>query len=239
LTGGTPLLIGTERIEDIIKNLMEIEHIKQVYIAIGRPIMDPGLITDEFSEMLARHNKPNLADPSNSKSVSCTVHINHPDEMTPEVVSALQKLTSRGINVWTQTAIYKGINDDEKTISRLYQMFSANNLIPYYLFHVMPMTGIGHFRTTVEKGIKIIRYLEQFSGHERPIYSAVTEIGKVQFTGNSILKYKMLDGKRHIVIKTPYKAKSFMETNKISELPEKCFEDKDGYIVLYYLDGED
>lgn len=234
LTGGTPLLLGTRHIENIIKELIKINHINQIYFALGRPIMNPNLITDEFAKMLAKYNNP-----LNHKNIACTVHINHPDELTPEVIKSLTKLTSKGITVWTQTTLLKGINDDKKTISRMYQMFRSVNLIPYYLIHTMPMIGISHFRTSVEKGIQIMRYLEQFSGHERPIYIVIPAVGKVQLTGNTILKYKIVNRKKYIILRTPYKAKKFFEVNKTSQLPNGHYIDKDGYVVALYLDGKD
>jgi KamA family protein len=234
LTGGTPLLLGTKYIEDIIKRVISISHINQIYFALGRPIMNPDLITDEFAEMLAKYNKP-----TQHKNIACTVHINHPDELTPEVIKALTKLTSRGITVWTQTTLLKGINDNEKTLAKLYQLFRSINLIPYYLIHAMPMIGTSHYRTSVERGVKIMKYLEQYSGHERPIYIVIPSVGKVQLTGNTELKYKTINGERYVVLKTPYKVEKFFKVNKINRLPEKHFVDKEGYIIAYYLDGKD
>ena len=234
LTGGTPLLLGTKHIENIIKELIKINHVNQIYFALGRPIMNPNLITDKFSEILARYNNP-----LSHKNIACTVHINHPDELTPEVIKSLPRLTSRGITVWTQTTLLKGINNDEETMLKMYQIFRSVNLIPYYLIHTMPMIGTSHFRTSVERGIKIMRHLEQYSGHERPIYIVIPSVGKVHLTGNSILRYKMLDGKRYVILRTPYQAKKFFKINKTRKLPEKHFIDKRGYITAYYLDGKD
>lgn len=239
LTGGTPILLGTTYIENIIKELIKINHINQVYLALGRPIMEPNLIGDNLAKMLVKYNKINPNNPIQSKNISCSVHVNHPDELTPEVLNSLNKLTSRGISVWTQIGLFKGINDSPRIISKLCQMLRANNLIPYYLIHAMPMIGTSHFRTSVEKGIQIMRYLEQFSGHERPIYIVLPSVGKVHLTGSSVLKYKIVDGKRYVVLKTPYRAKTFFKVNRTNKLPDKHFINKDGFIKAYYLDGED
>lgn len=238
LTGGTPLLLGVKYLENIIKELVKIKHINQIYFALGRPIMNPNLITEEFAKMLLKYIKPNFKNPSQSKNISCPVHINHPDELTPEVLESLNKLTSRGISVWTQAGLLKGINDNPKVISKLCRMLCANNIIPYYLIHAMPMMGTSHFRTSVEKGIRIMKYLEQFSGHERPIYIVLPSVGKVQLTGNSITKHKIVNGKKYVILRTPYQAKEFFKVNKTKKLPDKHFIDKDGFITAYYLDGK-
>ncbi len=234
LTGGFPIVLGVEKIEKVISEVVKIEHINQIYFALGRPIMDSSIITDEFVEMIVRINNQ-----LTNKNIACTVHINHPDELTPEVISALKKLTSRGITIWNQSTLLKGINDDEKTISKLSADLRANGLIPYYLIHAMPMIGSGHFRTSVAKGIKLMKYMEQFSGHERPIYIVIPSAGKVQLSGDSKLKYKIANGKRYVVLHTPYKAKDFLQRCKLAELPEKHYVDSKGYVVAEYLDGED
>lgn len=234
LTGGTPVLLNIKHLEKIIKLIFKIQHINQIYLAIGRPIMNPRMITNELATMLAKYNNP-----LKRKNISCNVHINHPDELTKEVIRSLNKLTSKGITVWTQIGLLKGINDHEKTISKLCQLLRSINLIPYYLIHAMPLAGSEHFRTSVQKGIKIIKYLEQYSGHERPKYIVLPSVGKVQLTGNSQLKYKMQNNRRYVILKTPYKASGFFAVNKVDRLPEKHFVAKDGYIIAHYLDGKD
>jgi KamA family protein len=234
LTGGVPLAIGKKNIENILEKILKIDHIGQIYFALGRPIMSPSIISDDFAKMLASYNNRHK-----TKNIACTVHINHYDELTPEVINALYKLTSKGITVWTQTTLLKGINDNAKTMSEMFHAFRNINLIPYYLIHAMPMTGTSHFRTSVEKGVEIMKYLEQYSGHERPIYIVLPSVGKVQLTGNTELEYKIEKGKKYVFLKTPYKAKEFLQRNKLKKLPEKHSIDKEGYITAYYLDGRD
>jgi len=234
LTGGSPLLIGIKKIKSLLEEIVLLEQISQVYFALGRPIMDPSLITIEFAEMISTLNRLHK-----NVNIACTVHINHYDELTEEVVDALNLLTSRGITVWTQSTLLKGINDDEIILSKMYQEFRRINLIPYYLIHAMPLIGASHFRTSIEKGIKIMKYLEQFSGHERPIYIVLPSVGKVQITGNTVLKYKEIDGKRYAILNTPYKTNKFFEVENLKELPANHYTDKNGYVVGLYLDGID
>jgi lysine 2,3-aminomutase len=234
LTGGIPLVLGLKKIELVINEIAKIDHIKQIYFALGRPIMGPSIITDEFAKMISTLNN-SLKD----KSIACTVHINHPDELTEEVTDSLKKLSSKGITIWTQSTLLKGINDDPIVFSELCQKFRANNLIPYYLIHAMPMIGSSHFRTSVKKGVEIMKYFEQFSGHERPIYIVIPSAGKVQLSGDSKLKYKRIEGKKYVLLNTSYKASDFLQRNELNELPEYHYVDKRGFIVAAYLDGKD
>jgi len=239
LTGGSPLLLAHAKLEKVIKEVSKVPHIDQIYFAIGRPIMGPHLITEKFAKMLAKYQKQDYKNSEKSLSVGVTVHINHPDELTSEVLRSLNRLTSKGITVWTQTILLKGINDNEKTITELLKLFRVNNLIPYYLIHAMPLIGTDHFRTTVAKGLEIMKYIEKFSGHERPIYVIVPVGGKVQLSSNIKLKYKQINGKRYVVLNMPYKAKEFLSINNLKELPENHFIGEGGFINVNYLDGEE
>ncbi|HPI31202.1 MAG TPA: radical SAM protein [Bacteroidales bacterium] len=234
LTGGFPIVLGVEKIKKVISEVIKIDHINQVYFALGRPIMEPSIISDDFVKMITGINNKLV-----NKNIACTVHINHPDELTKEVIAALKKLTLKGITIWNQSTLLKGVNDNEKTIAALSSALRSNGIIPYYLIHAMPMTGTAHFRTSVAKGIKLMRYMERFSGHERPIYIVIPAAGKVQLSGDSKLKYKTEDGKKYVVLTMPYKAKDFLKINNLTELPERHYVNSKGFVVAEYLDGED
>lgn len=99
--------------------------------------------------------------------------------------------------------------------------------------------GSSYFRTSIQRGIEIMKYLEQYSGHERPHYIVIPAVGKVQLTGNSKLKYIKIDGKNYVILNTPYNAERFLKVNNLKILPEDCSIDKEGNIIETYLDGED
>ncbi|MDD3876107.1 MAG: radical SAM protein [Bacteroidales bacterium] len=234
ITGGFPILLGVKKLKDILSRIIEEKSISQIYIALGRPIMNPFLITEELAEMIEGLNRLN-----NHVTIACTVHINHYDELTSEVVNALNILTRKGISLWNQATLLKSINDDEVTLSKLFSELRRINVIPYYLIHAMPLKGASHFRTTIEKGTQLMKYLEQYSGHERPIFIVIPTVGKVQLVGNSKIEHKLINNKKYAILNTPYKADKFMEINNITELPENHVIDKEGFIVAYYLDGTD
>lgn len=48
-----------------------------------------------------------------------------------------------------------------------------------------------------------------------------------------------MDGKmKYIILTSPYKTKEFLSNTKQKKLPENCFSDKEGFVVIKYLDGE-
>ena len=67
--------------------------------------------------------------------------------------------------------LLKGVNDDAETMKRLLLGLVHMRVRPYYLYQCDLSTGIGHFRTTVEKGIGIMHALTgNISGYAVPKY---------------------------------------------------------------------
>jgi len=51
------------------------------------------------------------------------------------------------------------VNDDAEVMKRLMQKLLAARVRPYYIYMCDQVAGAEHFRTTVEKGLEIIRAL--------------------------------------------------------------------------------
>ena len=69
------------------------------------------------------------------------------------------------------SVLLKGINDDLGTMRKLLRGLLRIKVRPYYLFHCDPVTGAGHFRTSVWKGMEIMEGLRgHMSGIGIPTY---------------------------------------------------------------------
>jgi len=55
--------------------------------------------------------------------------------------------------------LLKGVNDDVDTMRRLVHGLLKIRVRPYYIYQCDPISGSAHFRTSVEKGVEIIRGL--------------------------------------------------------------------------------
>jgi len=238
VSGGSPLLLGEERLLGIVRALADVDTIRQIYVAMSRPIFTPELWTSSLARGLAALSRSDPSHPRDSRRVAASVHINHPDELTeaPEVVEALDRFVRAGVPLYNQTTLLRGINDEADVLEDLHSLLVANGVLPYYLVHCMPIRGAGHFRTTVQRGIDILRCLERSSGHERPHYIVVTEAGKVQLCSTSALRYEAIEGRRFVVLPTPYPTASFLRYEVTDRLPPLC-RDECGLITARYLDG--
>jgi len=88
------------------------------------------------------------------------LHFNHPDELTPEVKTACERLADAGVPLGAQTVLLKGVNDDPAVMMRLVHQLLLARVKPYYLYQADLTRGTNHLRTTVETGLEIIKALQ-------------------------------------------------------------------------------
>ncbi len=148
MSGGDPLLLSDRRIEDLCKRLRAIKHIEVIRIGSRIPCHLPERITPELCAILKKYHP-----------LYINTHFNHPDELTPAAVKALGMLADAGIPLGCQTVLLKGVNDDTAVMKSLMQKLLAARVRPYYIYMCDQVAGAEHFRTTVEKGLEIIKAL--------------------------------------------------------------------------------
>jgi lysine 2,3-aminomutase len=148
LSGGDPMMLSDRRLEYIFQRLREIPHVE--IIRIGSRITShlPERITPEFCEMVQKYHP-----------IYMNTHFNHPDELTPDAVAALDRLSKAGIPLGCQTVLLRGVNDDPKVMIKLMHALLKARVRPYYLYMADQVAGGEHFRTTVQKGLEIIQAL--------------------------------------------------------------------------------
>jgi lysine 2,3-aminomutase len=91
--------------------------------------------------------------------VFMNTHFNHPDELTPAAVAALDRLAKAGIPLGCQTVLLKGVNDDPKVMMELMHRLLKARVRPYYIYMADQVAGGEHFRTQVQKGLEIVKAL--------------------------------------------------------------------------------
>ena len=160
ISGGDPLTLNDERLGWLLSRLREIPHVEIIRIGTKIPAVLPQRITPNLVRVLRRYHP-----------LWMSVHFTHPAECTPEAYRACERLANAGIPLGSQTVLLKGINDSTETMKALCHHLLRMRVRPYYLYQCDPITGSSHFRTSVEKGLEILRGLRGFtSGYAVPTY---------------------------------------------------------------------
>ncbi|HPT71950.1 MAG TPA: hypothetical protein PLE74_06685 [Candidatus Cloacimonadota bacterium] len=100
----------------------------------------------------------------------------------------------------------------------------------HYLFHCIPMRGMSHHRTSVSKGLNLIRDITskgQFSGRAKPMYTLMTDIGKITLYHGTIIER---NNQNEILLQSSYTKKDFIHNNPSWVIPKAAFEDENGYL---------
>lgn len=160
LSGGDPLLLSDEIIEDILSRLRRITHLEMIRINTRAPVTLPDRITLRLCRMLKRYHP-----------LYVNTHFNHPSEITSQSAEACNQLADAGIPLGNQTVLLKGVNDDLSVMKRLMQRLLTIRVRPYYIHQMDLARGTAHFRTSVETGLKIMAGLRgHTSGMATPYY---------------------------------------------------------------------
>ena len=161
LSGGDPLTLPMAKLGWFISQLAAIDHIDMIRVGTRVPVTLPQRLFDqELVDLLARAEK-----------VWIQTHFNHPREVTQEAAQACQALVQAGMPVNNHSVLLKGVNDSINVMRNLVRELLRIKVRPYYLFHCDPVTGAGHFRTSVWKGVEIIEGLRgHLSGLGVPTY---------------------------------------------------------------------
>lgn len=160
MSGGDPLLLSDRRLDEICARLRAIPHLEILRIGSRVPCHLPERITPELCTLLAKYHPFYI-----------NTHFNHPDELTPAAIRALGMLADAGIPLGCQTVLLKGVNDDPEVMKRLMHKLLVARVRPYYIYQCDQVAGAEHFRTTVEKGLEIVRALRGWtSGLAVPHY---------------------------------------------------------------------
>jgi len=168
LSGGDPLLLDDDRLDDILASLRAIPHVEIIRIGTRVPVTLPERITPKLCKLLQRYHP-----------IYVNTHFNHPRELTPQSRLACAMLADAGIPLGNQTVLMEGVNDDPAVMADLFRGLLAMRVRPYYLHQMDLVRGTRHFRTTVERGLEIMASLRGFvSGMAVPYYVVDLPEGK-------------------------------------------------------------
>lgn len=160
VSGGDPLTLPTEMLEKLLARLRAIKHVSVIRLGTKVPSVLPQRITARLVNMIAKYHP-----------VFISIHAAHPDELTPEMKLACERLANAGMPVGSQTVLLKGVNDNPETMRRLMMGLLAFRVKPYYIYQCDPVPGSRHFRTSVQTGLDIIQSLRgHISGYAVPHY---------------------------------------------------------------------
>ena len=163
LSGGDPLSLSNEALEQLLLSIDQIPHIKRIRFHSRFVVGIPERID---------HSLLNILQQCRS-TLYFVLHINHPQELGDDLFKHLDNLKKIGVTLLNQAVLLKGINDDLNTLQTLFLALVDSGILPYYLHQLDPVEGAAHFQVEVNKGKKLVDALHaHLPGYAIPRYVA-------------------------------------------------------------------
>ncbi len=181
ISGGDPLVLPSEVLENFIAKLSEIPHLRFIRIGSRVPVFYPMRIYEDkkLLEMLKKYSTPN-------RRIYLVTHFNHPKEITEESKKAIDALLDSKVITSNQTVLLKGVNDDPKVLAELMKSLVQIGVVPYYVFQCRPVKRVkSHFQVPLKEGYKIVEGAKRnLDGHAKRFkYIMSHKTGKIEIVG--------------------------------------------------------
>lgn len=152
LSGGDSFLLPTEKIEEWLAALCDLDQLDFIRFGTRTPVTFPQRILEDpgLTQLLARYCK--------KKQIYVVTHFNHPGELTEEAVSAVRELQGAGVVVKNQTVLLRGVNDDPAVLGLLLRKLTATGIVAHYIFQCRPVKGVKSiFQVPFGEGLQIVQ----------------------------------------------------------------------------------
>lgn len=182
LTGGDPLTLKPSKLENIIRQLREIEHVQIIRIGTRSPVFNPYRVIDDpaLLEMIEKYS-------TERKKIYVITHFVHSRELTDLAVRGISLLQKAGAIVANQTPLIRGLNDNPEILAELLGKLSFIGAAPYYIFQCRPALGNRAYTVPIEQGYEIVEQAKsQVSGLAKCVRFVMSHSsGKIEIVGKT------------------------------------------------------
>lgn len=144
ITGGDPFLLSNEKIENLLFKLSRLEHIQRIRIGTRTPVTVPQRITDALVKDINHFHIPG------KREILIVTHFEHPYEITPQSMEAVQKFRRYGIEVYNQM-VYTFYNSRKFEAAMLRHQLRLIGVTPYYTFATKGKGETDDFRVPIPR----------------------------------------------------------------------------------------
>lgn len=163
-TGGDPLTLSNERLENFLEAFAGVHTIKDIRFHSRYPVILPERLDAGFVNLLSAFSKK-------FRTLTLAIHVNHSHELDSVNKQMISFLHGTGVQLLSQTVLLKGVNDNHNSLVQLVNDLLEIKVRPYYLHHPDRVKGGMHFYLSLEEGRKIYSTLrDELPGWALPHY---------------------------------------------------------------------
>lgn len=149
LSGGDPLSANDDYLQQLIRRISEIPHVRWLRLHTRLPVVIPQRITDELLTILT----------GSRLQTSMVLHINHANELSADVLHAVQCLQQAGIRLMNQSVLLKAVNDTVHSQQTLLEALHTHGIQAYYLHLLDAVQGAAHFHISDQQATGLYEQL--------------------------------------------------------------------------------
>ncbi|MBB5206816.1 EF-P beta-lysylation protein EpmB [Chiayiivirga flava] len=146
LSGGDPLSLSTPKLADLTDALRTVPHLRRLRIHTRLPVVLPERIDAALLDWFGALPWP----------VVLVIHANHANELDDSVAAALAALARRGVRLYNQAVLLRGVNDDEDALVDLSTRLFELGVQPYYLHQLDRVAGTAHFEVDDVRALALV-----------------------------------------------------------------------------------
>jgi lysine 2,3-aminomutase len=144
VTGGDPLILSNERLENLLFKLSRMDHIQRIRIGTRTPATLPQRITDALVKDINHFHIPG------KREVLIVTHFEHAYEITPQSLEAIQRFRRYGMEVYNQL-VYTFFNSRKFEAAALRNTLRLIGVTPYYTFNTKGKEETDEYRVPIPR----------------------------------------------------------------------------------------
>ena len=144
VTGGDPFMLPDTKLEYITSRLATLPHLIRIRFGTRTPVTMPQRINESLTRKLSRFHIPG------KRELIIVTHFEHPYEITPESMQAVQRFRRCGVEVYNQV-VYTFYNSRRFEAAMLRQKLRLIGVTPYYTFNTKGKEETNDFRVPIAR----------------------------------------------------------------------------------------
>jgi lysine 2,3-aminomutase len=144
ITGGDPLLLSNKKLENLLFRLSQFDHLERIRIGTRTPVTLPQRITESLVRDINHFHNPG------KREILVVTHFEHPYEITPQALEAVQKFRRYGMDVYNQL-VYTFFNSRKFEASLLRHKLRMIGVTPYYTFNTKGKEETDDYRVPIAR----------------------------------------------------------------------------------------
>jgi lysine 2,3-aminomutase len=228
ITGGDPLLLSNRKLERIISKVAANPNIIRIRIGTRTPVTLPQRITESLVRSLSRFHIPG------KREVIIVTHFEHPYEITPQSMEAVQRFRRVGMEVYNQL-VYTYFISRKFEAALLRQKLRLIGVTPYYTFNTKGKEETNDYRVPIAR-------LMQEQNEEARLMPGMVRTDEIVFNVPGLGKNYLKASQHHDVISILPDGRRVYEFHpwekKLALVNTYCYQDVSLYDYLKRLKAD-